>query len=343
MPEKTNTVTTGSSKTDPWSQQSPYLTQAFSNASNIYNQGAGNLYNGQQIAQFTPDQLNTFNSMVGYGNNMAVPNSSAAAGGALTSAGTGGVTHALNELANFKPTGGTQSNIDAAGQYANNPYISGQVDAAMRDVNRNATENILPSIARNANAGGNINSNRTAIQQGIVERGVNDQAGDISSALRGQAYSQGLNLAEQNSEATNNANLNAMTAGGALGNAAAGTGVNANTGSVNQAGSLFNMANVGGAGQQTAGQASIDNNKAMSEYAANRQNALLQAMYGVVGSNNWGGTTNSTQTTDTTKTASPLTLAGSALGAVGSALIPGTGGISAAGNLYSLFKGTGLA
>jgi hypothetical protein len=74
MGDKQTTNNTSQQTQDPWAPQIPYLTQAFSNASSIYNQGAGNLYNGPQVAQFNPDQLATFQKMVGYGNTNGAPN-----------------------------------------------------------------------------------------------------------------------------------------------------------------------------------------------------------------------------------------------------------------------------
>jgi hypothetical protein len=339
MGDKQQTTNTSEQTKDPWAPQIPYLTQAFGNASNIYNQGAGNLYNGPQVAQFNPGQLATFNAMMGYGNNGAPAASTGAAGNTLTSAGTNGVTSALDHLASFKPGGGTQSNIDAATAYANNPAISDMVDAAMRDSRQNASENVLPQIARNAQAGGNINSNRTAIQNGIVERGLNQQAGDISSNLRGQAFNHGLDLAEQNSEAGDNSMLNAFAALSSGGNNAATTGVNANTASIGQRGSLFDIANAGGAGQQAADQAGIDNSKAVNQYSTDRLNAMLQAMFGVVGGTGYGGTSTGSGTSTVEKQPGALSLASAGLGTLGSFMLPGIGGASAGGNLYNFLNG----
>jgi hypothetical protein len=332
-------TTTTSQTQDPWAPQIPYLTQAFSTAQNNYNQGAGNVYNGPQVAQFNPDQLSVFQQMMGYGSNGQQAASTGAAGSTLTSAGTNGITDALNHLSTFKPGGGTQSNIDAAMQYANNPAVDGMVTAAMRDATRNVNENIQPGIDRVANANGNINSNRTGIAHGIVDRGLADATADTSANIRGNLFSQGLNLAEQNSEAGNNNMLDAFKSLGALGGDAATTGINANTSSIGQQGALFDMANQGGAGQQMAGQTAIDNNRAMSEYSTDRLNQMLAQMFGVVGQTGYGGTSNGTSTVE--KQASPLTIAGSIAGGLGSLMLPGFGGTSAAGNLYSWLSNNG--
>lgn len=313
MPEKQETQQTSSGTAAPWAPQIPYLTSAFQQAQNIYDQNAGHLYNGQQVAQYNPQQLSTFQSMLGYGNNNTAPSTTSSTGSTLATSGSGALTGALDALANFRPSGGTQSNIDAASAYSDNPAISGMVQAAMRDANQQAADSTLPQIARNAAATGNINSNRTAIQNGIVQRGLAQKAGDISANLRGQAYTQGLNLAEQNSEANNNAMLAAMTGAGSLGNNATTTGVNALSSGINQQGALYGLAQQGGAGLQASDQAAIDNAKAMSQYGYAAPFDLLNNYFNIIGQRGYGGQTTGTQQGETEKYASPLTIAGGVL------------------------------
>jgi hypothetical protein len=66
-------MTTSSTQTQqssqPWSVQQPYLTQAFSQASGNLSNAYGKTYDGQQVAQFTPDQLATFKNMTQFGGN----------------------------------------------------------------------------------------------------------------------------------------------------------------------------------------------------------------------------------------------------------------------------------
>jgi hypothetical protein len=74
--------------------------------------------------------------------------------------------------------------------------MSGMIDAASRDVTRNLYENQIPGLNQAATDSGNMNSSRAGVAQGIMSRGAADQIGDIASNMRGQAYSQGLGLAE---------------------------------------------------------------------------------------------------------------------------------------------------
>lgn len=325
-PSQTTTQNT-SNTTGPSAMQMPYLQSALQNAQSIYNQGAGNLYNGPQVATYTPDQQAIFNQMIGAGGNQSIPGQTAGYGSAMAGAGANGIQNAIQTLQQFQPQGGTQSNIDAAHQYASGQNIQPLVDAAMTAENRQASEQTLPQIARNAAAGGDINSNRTAIQQGLVQRGLATDAGNIGANLEGQLYGQGLGLAQQNSEAQNNARLAALTGGASASGTAANLGTNALNSSVDQSGNLFNIAQGGVQGANVAQQAGINNAVAMNQYAPNRLNSLLQQYFGVAGQQGTYGQT-STGTQSGTSTSNPGLFGYLGLGAnlAGSAMKAYTGG-----------------
>lgn len=256
--------------------------------------------------------------MLGYGTgNDNIPASSAAAGSALSSAGANATTTGLNDLAGFTPQGGTQSNIDAANAYVAGQNIPAQVKADMLGANQEASDETLPQIARNAAATGNVNSSRSAIEQGIVERGLAQQAGGLGAQLQANAYNTGLNLAEQNSEATNNALLNKMTGLTSGGSTAGYIGTNANTGAVGQAGGLFNIANSGIQGEYQAAQAPLTNQEQQYEAQTNDPFAALNNFYNIIGNRSWGGTTTGSSSTTQTNTPSTLSTIGGILGGVG--------------------------
>lgn len=308
--ESQTTQTTNTSETTaPWSAQQPYLLDAFKKAQSNYNMGAGSLYSGDQIAGMTPEQMNVFKSLYSYGmNNNNIPGISASVGTNLANTGSQGLSAAMERLLAFKPTGGPQDNVTTAGLYADNPYISGQVDAAMRDASRYVNEQQLPALDRAAAMTGNVNSStvgRGGIAQGIIQRGLAEKAADVSANLRGSAYSQGLNLAEQGRQADTNSILDALKSTGSLGATSAGAGVDALGNSINQQGTLYSLAGEGAAGNQAANQASIDNAKAVSEYGADRLNSLLSQYFSTVGGANWGSQSTGTGTTVTTKKEDP--------------------------------------
>ena len=93
-----------SSQTTPWAPQAAALTSAFQNAGNAYNQSSSAVAPTNYTAQFTPDQLATFQSMLGYANGNTTPGATAATGTALQSAGTNGTTGALSGLTSYNPT-----------------------------------------------------------------------------------------------------------------------------------------------------------------------------------------------------------------------------------------------
>lgn len=97
----------------------------------------------------------------------------------------------------------------------NNPYLDGQIDAVSRDVVRNLNENQLTGNAAMAAGTGNSGSSRRGVMDAIAMRGAADRVADIGATMRGQAYSQGLGLANTTALANQGAMLgtNALNAG----------------------------------------------------------------------------------------------------------------------------------
>jgi hypothetical protein len=290
--------------------QQPYLTQAFSQASGNLSNAYGKTYDGQQVSQFTPDQLATFKNMTQYGGNTSPADTTGAIGANTANTGYSALSSALSGLKGFSPSGGTDSNIAAATAYANNPATDGMIDASMRDARRSVSEQALPQIARGAATSGNTMSSRRAISEGLVERGLADKTADVSANIRGQQFDNGLKLAESGRQYDNSAIVDAMKAAGSMGGSAIGTGLNGIGAGIDQAKGLFDIANAGGAGQQASGQAAIDNAKGMSEYGVDRNQKALQDFFSIIGANNWGGTQQGTQTS----TPSTWSTIGSGLG-----------------------------
>lgn len=220
--------TKNTSTTTPWSAQQPYLKAGMADAAYQYGQQRGTpYYQGQTYAQMDPHTQAALNGVYGYqGQGANNASTVTGAGDSQLGAGVAGSQNAVGALSGFNPQDPTQANIASAGQYANNPALQGQIDAASRDVTRNLSEVQLPGIANGANAGGNLNSSRTGIAEGIAMRGAQDQIGDISANMRGAAYNNGLSLAEQ-ARATNQGDyLNANNQAGVLSNQMTNAGIN---------------------------------------------------------------------------------------------------------------------
>jgi hypothetical protein len=289
--ETANTSSTSTTKPLEW--QANALEGAFGKAKTALNQAQKAPTPDSFVAQFGPEQLAVFNKMMGYANGDT--------GGALSSAGSNSAVGGFNGLNDFTPKGGTDYNIAAATAYANNPAIDGMVTSAMRDSTRQVNEQTLPGIGRDAASTGNVNSNRRAISEGIVQRGLADKTADVSSQLRGAAYQDGLSLAQKESQATNDSTLQALLA-------RISGGTNATSSGMDVTKDQFNLAGLGIAGQQDAKQAVSNEQQAQYQFGVDSPFAALNNYYNIIGNKNWGGTTNATGTANTTTTATPSML-----------------------------------
>jgi hypothetical protein len=239
---------TQSSTSAPWEPQQDYLKYGFSSAKdalgNALNMGT---YGGPRVAGLNPFQTQGANTVAGYtdayGNNLA--NLTGAASQNMLQAGQGFGTNAQNLFNQYSNGDATQAILSAAGQYANNPYVDGLIDASGRDVTRQLGEQVLPGIARSATGTGNTNSTRTGVESAIAQRGAADRLTDLSSNIRSQFFNTGLGMAQnqynQNLANSLNANNQLLSAysGGLAG---AGTSQNLAAGNfdaMNAAGGLY--------------------------------------------------------------------------------------------------------
>lgn len=306
--------TSKNENTQPWGPQAAALTDAFGKAQAAYGTASQAKAPTDFVAQMTPDQLNAFQSMFNYGMNGSTAGT-AATGGALQTAGTNATTGALSGLSAFDPT---KANNPAALVDAANRYVAGQdIDAQVRNSMLNATQTArdvtLPQINQNAAITGNTNSSRTGIAEGLVQRGLAQQASDLGASLRSQSFKDGLSLAASNANANNNASLGALSTAAGAGTNAANSGVNASSSALNDQRGLYDLATGGAAGLQQANQANLDNQYAQYQSSTQSPYAALQGLMSIIGSNNWGS--NSSGTSTTTKNPSAFETIGGLLGA----------------------------
>lgn len=302
---------------EPWAGQRPYLNDIMSSAQNLYNQQRAEPgYQGEFFASPRPEQLDTFKGILNFANGQGqqAAGTQLAAGTIGAATGLQGATGALSGMQSMAGSDLTGANLANAQRYANNPYMSGMVDAAMRDATRTASEQTLPNLYRDAAATGNLNSDRAAIAQGVVERGLAEKAADVSAGLRGQAYSQGIDAAQRDQ---------AMRAGlldsqGSLGAGLAELGVGALSQGIDSQSALGEMAGAASDRLQMFDQAAIDNAMAKYEYNQQRPWDLLGQYYGIVGDKSWGS--ESTGTSVTKNKPSALSSVGAGLGILGGLL-----------------------
>jgi hypothetical protein len=272
---------------NPWDVQAPYLQGGFASAADALRQVQGVQGPNQFVSQFSPDQLGLYQRMLGFGGDTGVADNTAATGSALTGMGVGALGAGMGGLAGFSPTSmqGVLSDANAA---ANDPSVQGRIDASMRDARRSVSEQVLPQIGRNAALGGNTNSSRTGMREGLVERGLLDATADTSASIRGDAYNQGLQTALQRAMQGDSSRLTALTGLMSGGNSAAGLGIGAGTAAVGQAGGLFDIAQGGVAGQQAGSQAAINDALARYGFQTSQPFAGLSDYWNIVGGQNYG-------------------------------------------------------
>lgn len=316
-----NTTQTTDTDTSPWGPQAHWLKYAFDQAGSAYDKSKDAKAPDNFVAGMTPEQIATFKQMIGYSRAGAgMANAQGTYGQNMMGAGASGVQGALSDYASFDPskTYNTDAVLSGANKYASNPAISGMVAAAMRDANQNARDITLPSIDANTAMSGNVNSSRTGLQMGVVQRGLAEKAADISSNLRGDQFNQGLNLTDRMLGSNVDSRLAAMQSRGALGSAAYGAGNEGVNASINNRGNLFALANMGGAGLQQGKQLALDNELKKYQSDVSSPFASLQQLMSIIGSNNWGSHTEGTTTQNTTSQPGFWQIAGGLLGGLGS-------------------------
>jgi hypothetical protein len=313
-----DTTTTGSTQPG-FAPQVGALTTAFNGAQDAYGKASSAVAPTDFTAQMSPEAISAFRQMIQQGGNLSTPNQQATTGTALQNAGTSGVTGALSGLSTYNPsaTNNTQSQVDAANQYVSGQNIPAQVKAAMQGATETARDVTMPGIEQNAAIGGNTNSSRTGIADGMVQRALAEQSANLNGSLSGTAFANGLNLAQTTANNNNTSNLGALSTAGNIGNTAANTGVNAGSASVANQGALSSEAAAGGAGLTAAQQAILDNQLKQYQSAVTSPFAASQGLMSVAGTNNWGqnttGTSNTTSTPSAWDTISGLMSSGGAL------------------------------
>jgi hypothetical protein len=303
----------------PWAPQAGALTTAFNGALDAYGKASSATAPTDFISQFTPEQLANFRAAIGYGGNSAIPNATASAGSALSTAGVGATQGALSGLGSFDPNATTNpaALVEAANKYVAGQDIDAQVNNSMLNARQTARDVTLPGIDQDTALSGNTNSSRRAIREGMVDRGLAEQATDLGASLRSGAFKDGLSLASGTALGANAQQLGALSAGANAGTNAASTGINAGSMSIDDQNKLFGISAEGGAGLQSSQQALLDNIIAQYKQQTSGVYDPLAGLMGVVGSQNWGGTTDGSGTK--TSTPSAWQVIGGLLGAGGQA------------------------
>ena len=293
---KTTTTSNQQADTGPSKFQSGYLQTAFDGAqANLTASQGTPAYQGQNYAGMTDAQKATLGNLKDYASGTGLDTASTLTGIGTQLAGNAGkATSALDQFSAAAGEDATASNIAAAGSYAANPYVDQMIDANSRDIGRTLNEQTLPGIDRAASGGGSINSSRAGVAQGIAQRGAADRVGDISAQIRGDAYSQGLTLA-QGDRAQKLSALQGAASGYA---GLASTGISAIGAGNSAAYDAYGAMTGADAKTQADAQGKLDADKKAWTEQDTRQSDLLKRYYDIIGQNSWGssGTTSGSGT-----------------------------------------------
>ena len=193
-------------QTDPWKYSRTGLVNELGRIDNLND---WTTYKGPQQAQFNQDQLGQMQGVRDYlgGYGQQLTNSMMGAGQQLM----GGLGDAQSYYRGAMGQGpvqmqGTQGILNNAAQYADNPYLDSQIDMASSDVVRNLYQNQMPGIAAYSAGSGNLGSSRRGALEAGARSDAESRLQNISTQMRGNAYGQGLNYANQ--MALTNANMN---------------------------------------------------------------------------------------------------------------------------------------
>lgn len=325
-----NSSSTTSNSGDPIMQEAfqigkPLYQNTVTSGINLLNKiNANPAFTGQRVAGLNPFQVSSANNLGNLSQDLAdLPYASLNAGLNNLNAGSQYGTNAQDIFNRFNGIDPTQSIIANAGQFANNPFVDGVIDASSRDIVRNLNENTLPSLNRQFSGTGNTNSTRAGVQAAIAERGARDRLADMSSQIRSQFFGRGLDMAQnqfnQNLRNSIDANNQLFNAGG-LGNNTINAGMA-------QGRNVFDFGQLAGNMFQTQNQNELNANKAQFDEERNNILNALGVLSGVAkAGQGWqGGPT--TSTSNTTSTPSLASIAGAGLSA-----FSGFGGLGSLGN-----------
>jgi len=177
---------------DPWKPTVDPLKQ---NIALVGNQSPWTSYQGDWVANMNNMQLNGLQDFANYGNWQAqwFGNRMQDTGRNWMDRGTD-ANRFYQQALGWNPITNQGPDMQMVAMMADNPYMSGMIDAASRDVTRNLYENQMPGIAASSAGAGQAGSSRRGAAEAIASRGAADRIGDIASNLRGAAYGQALGI-----------------------------------------------------------------------------------------------------------------------------------------------------
>lgn len=183
-------------ESNPWKPQIPYLKEGFSGASDALASSRAILSGiGDYAADLTPLQVSAARLMgrIGLTDSQELSRQL----GVNTQSGIDSAGAAIDNADRLYSLGyedPTERILDNAQEYADNPFLQSQIDAALGDV-RSAFDRDVGKINASAVGSGNINSTRSGALEAMAMDDAMDRAADISSRMRMGAFESGLDRA----------------------------------------------------------------------------------------------------------------------------------------------------
>lgn len=186
-------VTQAPFESNPWGPQQPYLKTGFEAA-------GGALTSGQEALSGVTDWTANLNKT----QTGALDSLSKSGMGAYAEAGKHLMSQGMSNsgyldkwgqgaqaLYDRASTDRTDEIIQRGGQFADNPHLQGQIDAALGDVHKTFQREVA-GINNVASGSGNINSTRAGTLEAYALDDAMDRSAAISSQMRGNAYERGM-------------------------------------------------------------------------------------------------------------------------------------------------------
>jgi hypothetical protein len=322
-------IKNGYESQSPWTPQEPYLLNAFQQAQSQYDKNMKEgAYAGDYVAGST-DQQRAQGSAVFAGADQSQGYNDRFLQSAQDVMGQGRnwMGDSAGTLADLSRDQ-TGNIINNANQYRAGFDVDAATKAATAAAYRNAAESTVPNLYRSAAGAGGLNSSRAALAQGVVDRGLGENAQNIHSNLNNSLYQFGVGQASNDLGRM----LQSSTALGTLGANAYNMGQAGINNGINNQGKIDTRRMAAADYLQALNQNDLNNQ--IMKYT-NRQNfgwGNLANYYNIIGNRSWGGNrvyqenTIGGEESTTKQNPSALSTAGSMLGMAGSLVGSGNGG-----------------
>lgn len=175
----------------PWGPLQPYLTDAYSQAQNLYNSGGPDYFPNATYTNFSPQTQMAMQ----LGENRALYGSQfdPMAGNVAMQAmqGNNGFTQAGTGMLQQGGLGMGQLQSTMQGNYLNsNPYLDSMFNAAARGVNQQYQNNVMPGVNATFGSGGRTGSMAHQTAMDMANTGYNNSMTDMAANIYGNNYAQ---------------------------------------------------------------------------------------------------------------------------------------------------------